>query len=192
MSMVHWRDSWIETSSSITWTSVEKNPSDCPPWNVPVPAASTKVTYFNNEITQCAGNQKGLFNIVHRLLHSKGEACTPCSSTLELAETFSQFFTIFHKIERIRDKLDNQVSEVIEPMLNAEPLLICFKPATVDEVLEIIKRSSSAFCCLDPWATWLLKEHGYIACFNRYCKSIYVRWYSAKKVFWYLSWRSLV
>ena len=74
---------------------------------------SEKARYYNDKITNSAGNQSTLFKTVDQLLHRKAVQSLPAhSSVQELADRFSNYFT--SKIETIRQALDTNVQETTD------------------------------------------------------------------------------
>ena len=66
------------------------------------------------------------------------------------------------KIAAIRQKLDqsNPDAQIVnEERITPPPELSSFTPATVDEVIKLIKQSAPKSCQLDPIPTHLLKEN---------------------------------
>ena len=66
------------------------------------------------------------------------------------------------KIAAIRLKLDqsNQDAQIVDDeRITPPPELSSFTPATVDEVVKLIKQSATKSCQLDPIPTHLLKEN---------------------------------
>ena len=120
----------------------------------------SKSSYFNSKIINCSGDQKKLFKITKDLLHTKDTVSLPKYTSAEaLATRFNEYFTT--KIVNIRDELDLLVTnDDMQPEVStSQPLLHTFKPTSHDEIRKIIKESSGASCCLDPWPTWLLKDY---------------------------------
>jgi len=72
------------------------------------------------------------------------------------AENFCEYFS--GKVETLRASfpLDNCIPSEVA-LTDAK--LSKFMTVNEDDVLKVIKRSSTKTCDLDPWPTWLLKEH---------------------------------
>ena len=117
---------------------------------------SEKASYFNDKITNCAGNQSTLFKTVDQLLHRKVVQPLPAhSSVQELADRFNKYFT--SKIETIRHALDmNAEQATYHHVLSGDSTILPaeslnnFAPATQDEIRKLICKSSDATCSLDP------------------------------------------
>jgi len=84
-----------------------------------------------------------------------------CSSDEHLANKFNEFF--MRKITTIRDDIDDHKSPITEAVVmradikfDGQPLTK-LAPATQDEVRDIIIKSPSKSCELDPLPTYLLK-----------------------------------
>ena len=126
---------------------------------------SEKARYYNDKITNSAGNQSTLFKTVDQLLHRKAVQSLPAhSSVQELADRFSNYFT--SKIETIRQALDTNAQETTDHHLMLDDTIIPpterlnnFSPATEDEIRKLICKSSDATCSLDPVPTKLIKTH---------------------------------
>ena len=80
----------------------------------------------------------------------------------QLADTFSSYF--IDKITAITDVLMSETSsdrsampDRIEPTFSGIPLSE-FTPVSAQQVMLLVKKSSSKSCSLDPVPTWLLKE----------------------------------
>ena len=82
----------------------------------------------------------------------------------QLAERFSEFFV--RKIQNIRDDLTSLAETttaltcppVSELLPKPKHSLRIFKPATVEEVVKVIKGSKKTTCSLDPIPTMLLAD----------------------------------
>ena len=121
-----------------------------------------KENYYKDQISLCS-NHKELFKIVERLLHQKGDAKLPSStSESELATRFNDYF--ISKISIIRQNLDACAPTVSRPSsmnmnLQTSSSLECFSLASEEEIFKLISSSPSKSCSLDPIPTWMLKEH---------------------------------
>ena len=118
----------------------------------------TRATYYNNKVTECAGDQKALFSIVDKLLHRTDIGALPSGdSNADIASRMSDFFS--EKIDNIWNSLPTDHAEVydIEPLIS--PLLSAFRPADQEEIRDIIKKSACATCSLDPMPTSFIKQH---------------------------------
>ena len=123
----------------------------------------SKRTYYSDKIAECGNSQKCLFRITKNLMGHKGEIILPsCSSDEHLANKFSDFF--MRKITTIRDDIDNHKSPISDAVVMSADIkfegqpLTKLAPATQDEVRDIIIKSPSKSCELDPLPTYLLKE----------------------------------
>jgi exonuclease III len=123
----------------------------------------SKSTYYSNKISECGRNQKQLFKITQNLMGQKGEVILPSSfSDEDLANKFSDFF--ISKITTIRERIDADNSPVSESVVMSADVrfegqpLTQLEPSTQDEVRNIIMKSPSKSCELDPLPTNLLKQ----------------------------------
>ena len=117
----------------------------------------THAIYYNNKVTECAGDQEALFSIVDKLLHRTDIGALPSGdSNAQIASRMSDFFS--EKIDNIWNSLPTDHAEVydIEPLTS--PLLSAFRPADQEEICDIIKKSACATCSLDPTPTPFIKQ----------------------------------
>ena len=118
----------------------------------------SRATYFNNKVTECAGDQKALFSIVGKLVHRTNIRALPYSDyNAQIASRMSDFFS--EKIDKIWNSLPTDQADVyaIEPLTS--PLLSAFRPADQGEIRDITKKSACATCSLDPMPTSFIKQH---------------------------------
>ena len=106
--------------------------------------------------------QKHFFRNINRLLHRKRDKLYPsCTSDSNLANNFANFFT--EKIATIKEQLASRVTFSPTVTLFDTPKLDCelttLSPTTVKELLEIIGKTASKSCCLDPLPSRLLVPH---------------------------------
>jgi len=118
----------------------------------------TKQNYHKMQFETC--NSRELFQKVDRLCKPKSEQLLPSenSSDTPLVERFSEFFT--NKIKCIKDNLENMPDADISVKLsdNCHSNFSEFTLLSEDSVREIIMKSPSTTCKLDPIPTWLLKK----------------------------------
>ena len=117
-----------------------------------------KIEHFNSMIIEIENDQKQLFKVVKSLCKSYKESPLPEHDPKEeLTEKFGQHF--IEKIDKIRDNfgpsegLDNYDARDF-----TFPNLSKFTPVSVEEVKQIVLKSPSKSCMLDPIPTSLLKE----------------------------------
>ena len=121
----------------------------------------TKQAYYKSKLTECGHDQGKIFKVAQKLLGRSGQAVMPThTSPVELAERFSDFFTV--KIATIRSNIQpssdcDPISVEYEPIFNGTPLST-FRSASEEEVRKIIDHAASKSCELDPMPTWLLKK----------------------------------
>ena len=121
-----------------------------------------KSTYFIKQIENCDKDQRKLFKIVDKLLgRGKTSALPEYTTASVLAEIFNTFFIT--KISNIRSDLANMESSTanlqcppLETLLAKASKLLSFRPTTISEIINIIKKSSKTSCPLDPIPTNLL------------------------------------
>ena len=117
--------------------------------------------YYSDVIEENAHDLRKQFGIVKSLMDKKSENPLPkCQNDNILANNFADFFV--QKVSKIRAIVDS-VPVDVEPefYLNQTPPSVLFdefKPLTDDDVLQLIKQSSSATCDLDPLPTKLIKS----------------------------------
>ncbi len=110
--------------------------------------------YYEREILDASGNQRKLFAIIKELASVHRD--NPLLQ--DLANRFGDFF--MSKIENIRTEIDSQPCNFQCPMGTPPPAATfsTFSPLSEDNVRELIFKSKSASCDLDPIPTPLLKE----------------------------------
>ncbi len=117
----------------------------------------SKLSYYSNKITEHATDQKALFNVVGTLLHKKEKAPLPtCSSTQELADRFANFFV--EKIRKIQSSLNTVEATYTSASHYTGAVLTEFPTVTAEQVRQLIMKSASKSCSLDPGPTWLIKN----------------------------------
>ena len=122
-----------------------------------------KIGYYQNKISENAGNQKELFSITNTLLNRKETSPLPSyDSPKELADRMADYFE--QKIDTIRQGLKhiNETNGNPDPHTYDTKTKDCtlseFIPATQDELKKIIMSFSNKSCELDPLPTDLLKQ----------------------------------
>ena len=108
-------------------------------------------------------DQRVLFQMVDKLLHTKSEALFPTSySDKDLANKFPDFFTDkITNLGSLLDCSDNICSlgiPVVSDVLPPTSVLSCFKNVTVEQVSCLITVSGVKSCPLDPVPASVLKE----------------------------------
>ena len=108
--------------------------------------STTRETLYNSKIVENAGDRKGLFSVVNKLLHRKIETPLPAYDNLnELTNRFANFF--INKIRNIRCELGD-----VLPYKESE-----ISTAASCE-LTVFSKSNNKCCSLDPIPTWLFKN----------------------------------
>ncbi len=115
--------------------------------------------HYESEIREASGNQRKLFAIIQELASVKRDSPLPDHESIQkLADSFSDFF--LQKIENIRKEIDSQPCTFQSPPDSQLPsnTFSSFKLLSESEVKELIFKSKSTSCALDPLPTHLLKE----------------------------------
>ncbi len=120
-----------------------------------------KSDFFKKLIDENKDNPHDLFKVMNSALNRKQDTqFPPHSSDTDLANEFSDFFT--DKIDKIRDKLDNesqhQSTDIIHEIGKFNTTLSEFTPLSEDQVRELVKKSPTKHCELDPMPKWLVKD----------------------------------
>ena len=119
----------------------------------------SRTTYYSQKISDCGRDQKAIFTISKQLLGKEKSSVLPDhTSPIDLANDFNTFF--INKVSKIHEQFadesdDNQSDET--PTYHGDDLHY-FDPVTDEEMLQLIKKSATKSCSLDPWPTWLLKK----------------------------------
>lgn len=118
--------------------------------------------YYSSLIDDAGSDSKALFRNINRLLHRKPDKLYPsCTSASDLANNFANFFT--EKIATIKEQLASRVTFSPTVTLFDTPKLDCelttLSLTTVKELSEIIGKTASKSCCLDPLPSRLLVPH---------------------------------
>ena len=117
---------------------------------------SAKTYYYSKKITECGNDTKLLFNITNKLLLKKQNMNPTSENPGEMANKFNNFFV--DKIENLRENfiIEGNTDEDLRPLTHVK--FSNLRPATPDEVTQLIKCYSNKSCLLDPLPTWLLKQ----------------------------------
>ena len=119
-----------------------------------------KTAYFKNKINACSGDQKAIFKISDNLLFRKKNNILPTfSDPKELANDFSDFFK--QKINKIQNELQSSRQHdnaSFHDQTKDIPPLNDLQPVSEEEMKEIVLKSKSKSCSLDPIPTTLLKS----------------------------------
>ena len=122
-----------------------------------------KSAHYTAKITEAACDIKQLYNVVNALLIKPEHGLSDCGLMDQLASKFNAFFQ--YKIRMIQENLTLKADPNYVPEDNPDAVdntLSVLVPATEDEVRELINKSPSTSCSLNPVPTWLLKE--YLTC----------------------------
>ena len=115
-----------------------------------------KSNYYRNLISDNAHDSKKLWQVLRSVLHSVPDKVLPShASHIGLANCFVTFFS--DKISKIRDSFTNTDSFTL-PAPSDVPKFDLFKSVSEHEVREVITKSPTKSCLLDPWPTFLVKQ----------------------------------
>eukprot|EP00057_Strongylocentrotus_purpuratus_P003266 XP_003726286.1 PREDICTED: uncharacterized protein LOC100893945 [Strongylocentrotus purpuratus] len=117
-----------------------------------------KCEYFTCALEECT--PKTAFQVLNRLLNTNEKVLPVHDLPAELADRFANFFT--DKVLKIRNELDGNDPDPLFTSCCNQGIGLQFREfaeVSESEVENIIKRSSSKSCSLDPLPTWLLKKH---------------------------------
>jgi hypothetical protein len=121
---------------------------------------NSKKEFYHDKINETKGDQKALFKCVNSLLYRSRSSSLPIhDSKQELCDTMSDFFT--NKVKTIRSQLE-KVKSSSTSVLPDEPKssthLKVFEQYTEEDIKNIISKTPTKSCCLDPIPTSLLKD----------------------------------
>jgi len=123
---------------------------------------STRDHFYKTRLQDSAGDAKKTYSIVNKLLNKeKVSTATPsCSSNLESANNFAQFFkskvdNIYSNIYLEQQSQDSPNSDEFVALSNS-PKMVQFRHVSDEELVSIIKNMSNKFCDLDPIPTKIL------------------------------------
>ena len=112
--------------------------------------------YFKNQIENCRGDQRKLFEIVNNVLTRKHSPLPSSTSSQELANKFVLFFQI--KIEKICDQLPPADVSVTNDDSRCNVSFSSFESVSFDELKKIIMGAPKSTCKLDPAPTRFIIE----------------------------------
>lgn len=103
-------------------------------------------------IASCGNDQKALFRHVKRLLNDDEGAGCPLA-----APHLSDYFS--NKITLIRTSFKDTTHNPHALDRTVTTSFVCFRPVTLAETEQVIQASPTKSCDLDPWPTWIVKQH---------------------------------
>ena len=106
--------------------------------------------FWLDTVNSCGRNPRALWRAVNTLLQPPSQ----CTSEKLTADHFARFFR--GKVDNIRTSTTSADPPTIAT--RQVPPLGCFKPATVTEIVSLLKKAPAKSCELDPIPTWLLKD----------------------------------
>ena len=120
-----------------------------------------KSDYYSEKVSAAETDQKALFQIVDKLLHSCKETSLPTHDSLEnLCDSFGLYFQ--EKISKIRKDLDRRADLTADSQSGQDTstMLPCasLKSVQISDIIKIIGKSPNKTCGLDPVPTWLIKQ----------------------------------
>ena len=120
-----------------------------------------KSEYYKTLIDDNKENPRGLFRAINAALHRRQDTpLPPHSSKAEVVNDFGEFFN--DKIDNIRNNLDAEAMAkhvVTSPEVKKfTSSLHEFRLLSEDEVRELVRKSPTKHCELDPMPTWLVKD----------------------------------
>ena len=118
-----------------------------------------RALFIKEDLDAVKGDPKKLQNKLQKLL-GKAETILPeTTSTKNLADDFSQFFS--SKVTKIRNQVNEeqqQAGDFEEPERTCHTTWKEFRMISEEELVSIVKSMSSKHCDLDPLPTWVVKE----------------------------------
>ena len=118
--------------------------------------SKSKVEYFSNLINNSKGDQKALFQIVKGLMGCKNEIPYPESDSLEcLVNNFNDYFV--SKVQNINAEF-NHTKLLPVVSRDVQSRLYKFMPVSHSAILDVIRKSATKSCVLDPMPTCVLKQ----------------------------------
>ena len=116
-----------------------------------------KTVYFRKLISDNSHDSKKVWRELHKVLHRSHSTTLPtCESSNSLADRFATFFS--NKIMKIHESFFSSEScNMVHPPFEP-PKLTVFTQVSQDEIGQIISKSPTKSCLLDPLPTSLIKE----------------------------------
>ena len=116
-----------------------------------------KTVYYRKLISDNSHDSKKLWQQLNKVLHRSHVTTLPsCESSKSLADRFATFFS--NKIVKIRESFCSSGSgNTVHPPFDP-PKLTVFTQVTQDEIENVIIKSPTKSCLLDPLPTFLIKE----------------------------------
>ena len=116
-----------------------------------------KCSFFNNKINDCGNDFRSMFSVIGEILHSKQPSRLPDhDSASDLANHFAEYFMT--KIENIRCALPDIPLDSSSD-LHCTTVWNELTAVSEADVMEIITKSPSPSCLLDPLPSWMVKQH---------------------------------
>ena len=125
---------------------------------------NAKCDHTNNQIMDAGSDLRKVFKIEKALLsQDQASPLPPCDSVAQLTEQFSDYF--IGKIDKIRNDLHEMLEssyecgvQFIDPELSCDNSLSSFKELSLIELKNLISKSPTKSCTLDPIPTTILKS----------------------------------
>jgi len=122
--------------------------------------ASAKSEYYNTKIKASKGNQRTVFNVVNKVLH-KSQTVLPnnINSDKHMTHYFNNNFC--QKVLNINSGFHSSTLSQDKPLVEEScmSMMDTFDPFTEIDIGQLLKRSSNAFCAIDPMPTWRMKDY---------------------------------
>ncbi len=112
---------------------------------------TARSTYLSTAINKAKCKRKALFSEINKLVKPSSAAI---NGSVDLCESFQSFF--LRKIDNIYQEFSPSVSPHLSLCLIGHPLNT-FLPTNISAVEQLVIKSNSASCTLDPIPTYLLK-----------------------------------
>ena len=115
--------------------------------------------YKGNQIKASKGNQRIFFSFVNKVLH-KSQTVLPnnINSEKDMAHCFNNFFC--QNLLNIHIGFHSSTLSQGKPLVEESciSMIDILDPFTEADIRQLPKRSSNAFCAVDPMPTWLVKD----------------------------------
>ena len=125
-----------------------------------------KSEYYSEKVCAAETDQKAMFQIVDKLLHSSQETSLPTHDSLKhLCDSFGIFLQ--DKISKIRIELDRRAALAADSQpcqaVNTITSLASLKPVQTSDITKIIGKSPNKTCGLDRVPTCIIRQLPIIA-----------------------------
>ena len=119
-----------------------------------------KIAHYSSLVEESSGNQKKLFNIVKKLFHKPKTPVLPSAhSDQDIANAFANIFCYKNVEHPSFFPAVSAIQSQTQPHNDSHCILSVFEPTCVTEIKELIMKSPSKSCKLDPVPTSLIKQN---------------------------------